>query len=102
MRYYDFDKTAARRAFQKRTYLFFGLLFGAILGFPILSYLFRLIGIEGALAFIIVPWMLACFGVAIWRTCWRCPRCHKYFFQNGGTAMLSPCTACIAVSVPMS
>lgn len=82
MRYYDFDKTAARREFQKRNYWFFGLFIGVILGLPILSYLFSLLGIERALGFIILPWMLACVGVGIWRTYWRCPRCHKLFFQK--------------------
>ena len=82
MRYYDFDKTAARREFQKRNYVFFGFFFSGVLGIPILISLFRLIGIEGALGFIIVPWMIAWLTVVIWRTCWRCPRCHKYFFQK--------------------
>jgi hypothetical protein len=96
MRYYEFDKTRARREFQKRNYLFLGLFAGALVGFPILSYLSRLIGIESALGFITVAWMIAWVGVGIWRICWRCPRCHKYFFQKWwyGSAITTKCLHC--------
>jgi len=96
MRYYDFDKTAARREFKKRNYLFFGMFFGAVLGMPVLISLFRLIEIEGALGFVIVPWMFAWVAVVIWRTSWKCPRCHKYFFRKWwhGNALTFHCLHC--------
>ena len=96
MRYYDFDKTAARREFRKRNYVFFGLFGAAILVIPVLSYLAHLVGVEGAVGFIIVLWMIAWVGVGIWRTCWRCPRCHKYFFQKWwhGNAFSMHCLHC--------
>src|SRR5262249_25700365 len=96
MRYYDFDKTAARREFRKRNYLFLGLFVGFILGIPALSYLFNLVGFERATAFIVVPWIIAWVAAAIWRTCWRCPRCHKYFFQKWyhGDALTMHCLHC--------
>lgn len=80
MRYYDFDKTTARRELKKRNYLFYGVLFGAIPGFPILISLLRLVGFEGALTFIVMLWMVAWITVAIWRMTWICPRCHNHFF----------------------
>lgn len=80
MRYYEFDKTAARRELKKRNYWFYGLFFGGLLGFPILISLLRLVGLEGALNYIAMLWMVAWIVVAIWRTTWICPRCHNYFF----------------------
>ena len=96
MRHYDFDKTAARREFQKRNYLFFGLFLGTLVVFPILSYVSRLLGLGSAVVFIIVAWMIAWAAVGIWRICWRCPRCHKYFFQKWwhGSALTMRCLHC--------
>ena len=83
MRFDTFDKTAARREFKKRNYVFLGVFVGAIPGIPILSYAWvHLFGFENAPGVIAVAWMIALTGVGIWRTSWKCPRCHNYFFRK--------------------
>ena len=83
MRYYEFDKTAARREFQNRNYLFLGVFAGAVLGIPALRYLFVTgFGFDGVPPFIVVLWLVALFAAGIWLLSWRCPRCHNYFFHK--------------------
>lgn len=97
MRFYDFDKTAARREFQKRNYVFFGLFFGAFVVIPALSYvLVKRFGIESAPPFIVMTWMLAWVAAGIWRTSWKCPRCHELFFHKWwyGDGFITRCLHC--------
>ena len=90
MRYYDFDKTAARREFRKRNYIFLGVFVGAIPAISVLSWLLRLFGFERVSTSIFVPLMIVWVGVCIWRTYWTCPRCHNNFFRKWwGTDVIS-------------
>jgi len=72
-----------RREYQKRNVLFWGLFAGyipvvVIVGIP-LGRVFDFKEMPGLIA---LAWMLAFGIVGIYRTMWKCPRCHKRFYYK--------------------
>jgi len=49
-----------------------------IIGFP----LGRRLGVATMPAIVAVLWFAAALAAAIYRTSWKCPRCHKPFFRR--------------------
>jgi hypothetical protein len=74
---------SANYEYQKRRLILWGTLLTLIpavmiIGFP----LGRVLGIAAIPTIVAVLWFAAALAAAIYRTTWKCPRCHKPFFRR--------------------
>ncbi len=72
----------ANYEYQKRNLFFWIVLVTLIPGVMIAFPLSRRLGIQLLPAIVAITWFAAALAAAIYRTTWKCPRCHKPFFRR--------------------
>jgi len=71
-----------RYEYRKRNFLFWTVFLTFIPAGIIAAQLARLVDVPEIFGLVIIAWMAAFVITGIFRTMWRCPRCHKPFFRK--------------------